>query len=260
MYGAMEMPLGFSSKTVVPVDRGPRFEYSRKAADTYSCLGIGGTTYEIGFGEIQRLLGDITNRTFLDFGSGAGRSTEFLNFLHAKRICGLDRDEAMMEAARRKNLSTVEWVVGSEVFPFREASFDGVLSTSVFVEIRTKAQMFTACSEIARVLKPGGVFVLMSTDPKAFDSVFRNFRYEPSETRESGDLAPCTVTCGEETLAIVDTFWQEADYCIALEDAGLIIESISHPRGQPDGGWQTAELDVAPFIVIKASRAERMRK
>ena len=54
-------------------DAGGRYSYTDGNAELYGSLGIEGTTYQIGFDAVAELLGDISGKTFLDFGCGTGR-------------------------------------------------------------------------------------------------------------------------------------------------------------------------------------------
>lgn len=59
-------------------DADDRYSYTDGNAERYGSLGIEETTYQIGFDAVANLLGDITGKTFLDFGCGTGRSARFL--------------------------------------------------------------------------------------------------------------------------------------------------------------------------------------
>lgn len=50
------------------------YKYSDDNAATYSQLGIKGTTYESDFNETQKILGSLSGKKALDFGSGTGRT------------------------------------------------------------------------------------------------------------------------------------------------------------------------------------------
>ena len=77
-----------------------RYSYTGGDAERYGSLGIEGTTYQIGFDAVAKLLGDITGRTFLDFGCGTGRSARFLKQLGARHVYGADHDQNMIDQAR----------------------------------------------------------------------------------------------------------------------------------------------------------------
>ena len=93
----------------------------------------------------------------LDLGSGTGASyTDLINF----DVTALDPDEQML------SLNNFEKkVVGkSEELPFKENSFDNVLCCFVW---RNVSDTEKALSEVYRVLKPGGKFILLDmTRPK----------------------------------------------------------------------------------------------
>ena len=93
----------------------------------------------------------------LDLGSGTGASyTDLINF----DVTALDPDEQML------SLNNFEKkVVGKgEELPFNENSFDNVLCCFVW---RNVSDTEKALSEVYRVLKPGGKFILLDmTRPK----------------------------------------------------------------------------------------------
>ena len=93
----------------------------------------------------------------LDLGSGTGASySDLINF----DVTALDPDEQML------SLNNFEKkVVGKgEELPFKENSFDNVLCCFVW---RNVADTEKALSEVYRVLKPGGKFILLDmTRPK----------------------------------------------------------------------------------------------
>ena len=93
----------------------------------------------------------------LDLGSGTGASyTDLINF----DVTALDPDEQML------SLNNFEKkIVGKgEELPFKENSFDNVLCCFVW---RNVSDTEKALSEVYRVLKPGGKFILLDmTRPK----------------------------------------------------------------------------------------------
>ena len=231
-------------------------EYSSEHAQMYDSLGIGGTTYEIGFDGVRSALGSLNGQEYLDFGSGAGRSAQFLRALGAQRVYGVDHDRNMVELATSKHLSGVEFRHADGTIPLPDRSVDGAISVNVFIEIRTRETMRSVCAEIARVLKPGGVFVLMSTNPGAFGQTFRSFSYSSPSTPTGGSLAICTVATANGPLRIEDTYWTEADYRTAISGADLRILDVDYPRPARPEEWSTAEATVAPFVIFRSVRPE----
>ena len=232
---------------------GGRYSYTADGARIYSTLGLEGTTYEIGYDRVRELLGDgVTGRVFLDFGCGAGRSTAFLRALGARGVYGVDHDQNMIDLALAAGLDGVEFSLIAGTVPLPDESVDGAVSLNVFIEIRTVDAMRRVCGEVARVLRRGSMFIVMSASPAAFGHTFRSFGYPASEDLRSGSLVKCVVTAPGGQFSIDDTYWAEEDYRDALLEAGFTVTAIDYPHPQDPSGWSTDEAAVPPFIVIKA--------
>jgi len=232
-----------------------RYSYTDGAAELYGSLGIEGTTYQIGFDAVAGILGDIAGKTFLDFGCGTGRSAGFLKDLGARRVYGVDHDQNMIDQALSRELGGVSFLRIDGPIPLPDASVDGAVSMSVFVEIRTLGAMKRACAEIPRTLRPGTPFVLESLSPMAFGHTFRNFSYPHAESLRSGETTACVVTAPGGRFVIEDTYWTEDDYVDSIEQAGLTVTTIDYPRPCDPAAWQTDEASIPPFIVIGAEKA-----
>ncbi|MCW2243015.1 class I SAM-dependent methyltransferase [Azospirillum canadense] len=113
--------------------------------------------------ELGRALGLEAALTVLDVGSGLGGPSRRLADVHGCRIVGIDlTDEYCRTAtvlADRVGLGgVVEYRQGSALdMPFAAASFDRVYTQHVAMNIADKPRLY---AEIARVLKPGGLFGL----------------------------------------------------------------------------------------------------
>ncbi|WP_010479159.1 class I SAM-dependent methyltransferase [Thermococcus zilligii] len=112
----------------------------------------------------------------LDLACGAGGFSFLLEDL-GFQVIGLDSSEAMLERARKfaaDKGSKVEFVKGdAKELPFENNSFDYVLfiDSLVHFEPRELNQVF---KEVARVLKPGGRFILQFTDLRGLLPVLIN--------------------------------------------------------------------------------------
>jgi SAM-dependent methyltransferase len=231
-----------------------RYRYTGGNAELYGSLGIEGTTYQIGFDAAAELLGDITGKTFLDFGCGTGRSALFLKGLGARHVYGTDHDQDMIGQAQARELDGVTFLLIDGPIPLPDASVDGAISMNVFIEIRTPGAMAYACAEIARTLRPGAPFVLESSSPGAFGHTFRSFSYPDAGPLRSGELTPCIVTAPGGRLVIQDTYWTEDDYVDAVEQSGMRVTTIGYPRPRDPAAWSTDEASVPPCIVIEATK------
>jgi SAM-dependent methyltransferase len=238
---------------VMGSDAAGPYRYSADGAKIYGTLGVEGTTYEIGYDCVRESLGDgIAGKAFLDFGCGAGRSTFFLKALGAEHVYGVDHDQNMLDLALATKRDGVEFFLIADVIPLPDEAVDGAISLTVFVEIRTMAAMSKVCSEVARVLRHGSPFIVMSVSPMAFGRTFRSFGYPTAEPLQSGEITTAIVTAPGGQVSIDDTYWTEEDYRGALVQAGFTVAAIDYPRPHDPVAWSTDEAAVPPFIVIRA--------
>ncbi|RZW52789.1 MAG: bifunctional demethylmenaquinone methyltransferase/2-methoxy-6-polyprenyl-1,4-benzoquinol methylase UbiE [Flavobacteriaceae bacterium] len=104
--------------------------------------------------------------TILDIATGTGDLAIALLETQARKIVGLDISEGMLEVgrkkiAKRKLDDRIEMVIGdSENLPFDDSSFDAI---TVAFGIRNFENLEKGLSEILRVLKPSGIFVILET-------------------------------------------------------------------------------------------------
>ncbi len=99
---------------------------------------------------------------YLDVGCGTGNYTTALSRVGGTWT-GLDPSDHMLGAARAKAQS-ITWIQGaSEALPFEDDSFDGAMCT---LAIHHFADLGKAFSEVDRVLRPGGRFVLFTVTPE----------------------------------------------------------------------------------------------
>lgn len=104
--------------------------------------------------------------TVLDIATGTGDLAINLAKTNAKKIVGLDISDGMLEVGRQKinakNLDEkITMVLGdSENLPFEDNTFDAI---TVAFGVRNFETLEKGLAEILRVLKPGGVFVILET-------------------------------------------------------------------------------------------------
>ncbi len=105
--------------------------------------------------------------SILDIATGTGDlAIKFAEKTSATNIIGLDLSEGMLAMAREKVKDTylfnkVKFVKGdSEALPFNDDMFDAI---TVSFGIRNFGNLEKGLSEIFRVLKPNGVFIILET-------------------------------------------------------------------------------------------------
>jgi ubiquinone/menaquinone biosynthesis C-methylase UbiE len=100
----------------------------------------------------------------IGFGPGVGLA-ELLHRLPDGRAAGIDPSTTMVTQARQRNRTALEsgrLVVAraaAEDIPWPDRSFDGVLAVN---SIQLWAPLQSGLAEVARVLRPGGVFVALT--------------------------------------------------------------------------------------------------
>ena len=95
----------------------------------------------------------------LDLGCGTGNVSAGLLDMIQVDVTGLDVSVSMLEKARAKSLKVVCADVEKHRIPFRDNSFDKVLSVYVIHHIRNLAPLFSECH---RILKNGTLVLLTS--------------------------------------------------------------------------------------------------
>lgn len=109
-------------------------------------------------------LGDVAGLRLLDLGSGKGRFARRLEELGAE-VVGVDRSAGMLAHAvnpRRVRASATR-------LPFPAAAFDAALAIETFEHLPAAA-IARVVGEVRRVIRPGGVFVLIDKNTRALDA------------------------------------------------------------------------------------------
>jgi len=159
----------------------------------------------------------------LDLGAGAGIVPQ-MNFRGlVNRVCGIDPDPRV-----QTNPFLDEGRVGTgEALPYENESFDVVIADNVVEHLRDPVVVF---SEVARVLKPGGMFMFKTPNkfhymptvarvtPHWFHRLYNKFR-----GRATTNTFPTRYRAN--TRAAVGN---------VARGAGLVVESMQFVEGRPE--------------------------
>ncbi|MGN6148225.1 MAG: class I SAM-dependent methyltransferase [Rhizomicrobium sp.] len=129
---------------------------------------------------------DAAKTTLLDIGAGTGRFLSFVRSVQPElKLKALDLSAPYLARAKRAVRKAEFIEAAAEDMPLKDASVDIAVSIYLFHELPPKVRA-AAAKEIARVLKPGGIFVLADTiqygDAPEFDGlidVFPELLHEP---------------------------------------------------------------------------------
>lgn len=117
--------------------------------------------------KVLKMVQDHEPESILDIATGTGDlAIQYAKHVPAKRIVGFDLSEGMLTMARKKVANTplatkVDFIKGDgEAMPFEDQSFDVI---TVSFGVRNFEHLEQGLSEILRVLKRGGLFIILET-------------------------------------------------------------------------------------------------
>ncbi len=208
---------------------------------------------------IRRVAPWRTGSAVLDLACGAGRHAAELEGAGA-RVIGLDLSPAMLHRARHRSRALL--VRGDmRALPFRASSFGLVVNLfTSFGYFRSDAEHVLVVRQVARVLEPGGRFVL---DYLNADEVRRTLRRDSEEISDGGTGARVRRRFSEEGLYVVKeielraenrSFQERVRLFSAqelealLRDGGLdVVERF----GDYDGRPPAADAPRAIFVAVR---------
>ena len=116
--------------------------------------------------KVLQLVANTHPKTILDIATGTGDLAILMTQTNAEKIIGLDISAGMLEVGRkkiedRKLSDKIEMILAdSENMPFEDNTFDAI---TVAFGVRNFENLEKGLSEILRVLKPNGIFVILET-------------------------------------------------------------------------------------------------
>ncbi|MEJ5998773.1 class I SAM-dependent methyltransferase [Corynebacterium sp. H130] len=190
------------------------------------------------------LLGDVIGKKVLEIGCGSAPCTQWLQG-KADLAVGFDLSMGMLKRGAGPLVQA-----DALSMPFADGAFDIVFSA--FGAIPFVESSLTVLQEAARVLKPGGRFVMsinhpmrwiFADDPESFDVVFSYFDRSGYIERDGS-----TVTYAEQHRTMGDRIRE-------LRQAGFTIEDLIEPEWPEDlnenwGQWSPMRGRVFPGTAI----------
>ena len=206
-------------------------------------------------------------RSVLDVGCGTGALLRRAREAgHAGRLCGVDPDQATLNAARRR--TDIGWVLGTAASMTFNGEFELALMTShAFQFLVADEDIRKSLGAISRALTDGGRFAFETRNPvaraweqwnptnaiKIVDPAGRQVRVWHEVEAVAGDVVTLTETIGDQdgmplrvdraSLRFLDLDALRA----FLADAGFMIE-VQY------GGWSREPLDSTSAEIITIAR------
>lgn len=196
----------------------------------------------------QRIIARLSkNAVILDLGAGAGIVKEMDFRGMAGRICGVDLDPRVLD-----NPMLDEGKVGDAgVIPYPDNEFDLVFADNVVEHLDDPVAVF---SEVARVLKPGGIFLFKTPNKTHYMPLIARVTphwFHQFFNRRRGRL---------ETDTFPTRYRANSANAVAQVAArsGLVVSSVATIEGRPEYlriTWPTYLVGIAYERFVNASSA-----
>ncbi len=141
------------------------------------------------------------NSTILEIGAGTGAN--FSEYPPCRHAVASDRSIKMLDLARKRSGAIDLVQADAQVLPFDTDHFDAAFATLVFCSIPDPLAAF---SEVIRVLKPGGMFIMLE------------------HVRPPGVLGAVFDVLSRLTVAVIDDNFNRRTASIAAESGLRVVE------------------------------------
>jgi SAM-dependent methyltransferase len=205
-----------------------------------------------------RLLGEVAGRDVLEVGCGAAQCSRWLSVRGARAV-GVDLSAAMLGAAARRRGPRAPGLIQADAraLPFAAGSFD--VACSAYGAVPFVADPGRIMAEVARVLRPGGLWAFSVTHPMRWA-----FPDDPGPaglrvTRSYFDRTPYVEQDAAGHVLYAEHHRTLGDRVADLVAAGFVLERLVEPEW-PDGaehvwgGWSPLRGRLLPGTVILVAR------
>lgn len=177
-------------------------------------------------------------RRTVDIGCGEGRLTRHLKGL-GHDIVGVDTSPWLVAAAREADPGMDIRLADAAALPLDNASVDLAVA---FMSLHDVDDMPAAVREVARVLEPGGRFCMAIVHPINSSGRFESEAADAAFVIKGDYLQAFGYADALERNGLTMTFHSRhrplESFFLALEDAGLTVETLREPR-VPDHAVKT---------------------
>ena len=213
---------------------------------------------------LMKLVGDVTGKKVVDVACGEGFFTRKLRQAGAAEVLGTDVSERMIELAKAeeaKNPLGVEYAVEDARATKPQRDCDLAVASWLLVYAHDRGELDQMCRGLARLLKPGGRFVTLTTNPDlyTFDRPdYRKYGFDVSVEDRVYEGAPIRFTCYVEdsTIEIENYYLSVTAYAKAFRNAGFrdftvrMPELAPNPTGEDEKDYWDDFLNYPSAILI----------
>lgn len=188
----------------------------------------------------------------LDFGCGAGRSTQLLKS-YGFSVVGVDISATMIEQARQNDSALSYELISGDNFKHELSSkqFDLIMLSFVIMELASPSYIVKLFRDLATLLKPCGKLAIIAASDELYQQDWLSIntsKYPENKQADSGDIVKLYLP--DYDVEISDYLWFEHDCENFFDQAGLRLLKKHKPLASPERAiaWQ-AELNQAPFVI-----------
>lgn len=190
----------------------------------------------------------------LDFGCGAGRSSDMLYRL-GLGVNGVDINPDMIKLASKLQHPSINFdLMLNNRIPFTNNSFEIVFNSFVLFDIRSKKDLKLTFKEMKRVCKKNGLIISIVNSDFLFQKKWLTVdnNYPQNKALKSGDIAKIRLT--DVNVELYDYFWKEEDYIEAMECCNLEVVYVHKPLGYSSDGYPWIdEFYFPPYTIFVCS-------
>jgi ubiquinone/menaquinone biosynthesis C-methylase UbiE len=205
----------------------------------------------LGYPVMTKHLEPIAGKKILDYGCGTGNFSRLLHQMGAQ-VTGVDISEGMIDVAKKTSSPGISYntICSGDLSLFGGQSFDHVVSNFVLCAIPSRQMILKIFSEIYRVLRDDGTFILVNSNwEESNGREFISFRLEHCEHLVSG-CSIRAVTKSDPPIIFEDFFRSKAEYMEMAGAAGFTTDALEEPLATDDGTQWLDERTCPPFFII----------
>lgn len=180
---------------------------------------------------MMNLIGDLAGKRVVDVACGEGWLTREVRKAGALEVVGIDISERMIELARwqeaREPLG-IEYRVEDIRAKGPQEEFDLSISNWLLVYAHNREELGVMCRGLARLIKSGGRFVTLITNPDLYTwqsdpPDYRKYGFEARIPESPYEGAPSVISIhlGDESITIENFYLPIEVHETALQDAGF---------------------------------------